>query len=249
MTKLNGILCFSILMVLACAAVGCEGAINPTKRTDEGLNTLSFQMGGETLSAGGRAPDWVCAVFGIFNPRPADDSTRTPVRSVYAGFNATRDTFWIYTSSLTLNAWDASSFSVQFPARKMKEGATIDFQYLLAEMPYCSGYERDASFPQGYAFTPIRRKAEFLEGSLHIRSWKESEGILSGEFRFKVRLISEGIDNNTFHPGTGKDRPHPDSYEVRPRETVELSLTRGTFDVQYDFRDTVDPRSSRPDSS
>ena len=82
---------------------------------------------------------------------------------MYAGFNAARDTFWIY-ASLTLNAWDASSISFQFPARKMKQGATIEFQDLWAEMPYYSGYERDASFPQGYAFTPIRRNAEFLDG-------------------------------------------------------------------------------------
>lgn len=229
------ILSLSILLSALWVAVGCEGAVDPTKRTDEGLNTLSFRMDGETLSAGGRAPDWVRAVFGIFNPRPAEDSTATPYRAVYAGFDDAHETFWIY-ASLTLNAWDASSLCIQFPARLMKEEATIAFRDLLAEMPYISGYERDASFPQGYAFTPIRRNAEFLDGSLHIRSWNGSEGILSGEFRFRVRLISEGIDNETFHPGSSKDNQHPDTYEVRPRETVELSLSRGTFDVQYDVR-------------
>ena len=225
----------TILLLVFWAAVGCEGAIDPTKRTKEGLNTLSFRMDGETLSAGGRAPDWVRAVFGIFNPRQAEDSTATPYRAVYAGFDTKRDTFWIY-ASLSLNAWDASSLSLQFPARLMKEGATITFHDLLAEMPYYSGYERDASFPQGYAFTPIRRNAEFRDGSLHIRSWNSSEGILSGEFHFKVQLISEGIDNETFHPGSGKEYQRPDAYEVRPRETVELSLSQGTFDVQYEVR-------------
>ena len=227
------ILSLYILLLALGAAVGCEGAINPTKRTNEGLNTLSFQMDGETLSAGGRAPDWVRAVFGIFNPRPAEDSTDTPYRAVYAGFDDAHESFWIY-ASLTLNAWDASLLSLQFPARFMKEGTTVSFQDMLAEMPYCSGYERDTSFPQGYAFTPIRRKADFVDGSLHIRSCNESEGILSGEFQFKVRLISEGIDNETFHPGSSKDNQHPDTYEVRPRETVELLITRGTFDVKYD---------------
>lgn len=33
--------------------------------------------------------------------------------------------------------------------------------------------------------------------------------------------------------GTANEGQHPDTYEVRPRETVELSITRGTFDVNY----------------
>ena len=223
---------FLVLLVAGWIAVGCEGAINPTKRTNEGLNTLSFQLDGETISAGGRAPDWVRSLFSIFNPHAAEDSTNVPARAVFAGFNAARDTFWIY-ATLTLNAWDASSIHIQFPARKMKEGATIPWPDIFAQMPYISGYERDASFPQGYAFIPLRRTAQFLDGSLHIRSWNEAEGILSGEFKFKISLISEGIANETFHPGSSKDAQHPDTYEVRPRQTVDLTLSRGTFDVNY----------------
>ncbi|MBQ1672454.1 MAG: hypothetical protein II064_00015, partial [Bacteroidales bacterium] len=42
-------------LLVACLLTGCEGAIDPTKKTDEGLNTLSFRLDGETISAGGRA--------------------------------------------------------------------------------------------------------------------------------------------------------------------------------------------------
>lgn len=220
-------------LLVACLLTGCEGAIDPTKKTDEGLNTLSFRLDGETISAGGRAPDWVRGVFGIFNPHREEDDAQEPVQRVYSGYNASRDTFWIQASSLNLNAWDVSMLSIAFPSHAMREGATIAFRDLRAEMPYLSGYERDASFPQGYAFTPLHRTAEFLDGSLYIRSWDEDKGILSGEFQFKVRMVSEGIANETFHPGSGKDAQHPDTYEVRPRETVELSISRGTFDVNY----------------
>ena len=212
-------------LLIVCLLTGCEGAIDPTKKTDEGLNTLSFRLDGETISAGGRAPDWVRGVFGIFNPHREEDDAQEPVQRVYSGYNASRDTFWIQASSLNLNAWDVSMLSIAFPSRAMREGATIAF--------YHSGYERDASFPQGYAYTPLQRTAEFLDGSLYIRSWDEDKGILSGEFKFKVRMVSEGIANETFHPGTGKDAQHPDTYEVRPRETIELSISRGTFDVNY----------------
>jgi hypothetical protein len=220
-------------LLVSCLLTGCEGAIDPTKKTDEGLNTLSFRLDGETISAGGRAPDWVRGVFSIFNPHREEDDAQEPVQRVFSGYNASRDTLWIQASSLNLNAWDISMLSIAFPSRAMREGATIAFRDLRAEMPYLSGYERDASFPQGYAFTPLHRTAEFLDGSLYIRSWDEDKGILSGEFQFKVRMVSEGIANETFHPGTGKDAQHPDTYEVRPRETVELSISRGTFDVNY----------------
>jgi len=215
------------LMLMA----GCEGAINPTKKTNEGLNTLSFWMNGETISSGGRAPDWVVSIFSIFNPNPEERNAEH--QSVFSGYNAARDTFSIYAALTTLNSWDATQLSIQFPARLIKQGATLDFRDIKPAMAYHSGYERDASFPEGYAFTPIQRNAEFLDGSLHIRSWDPDACILSGEFSFTVRLILEGIANDTFHAGSGKNAQHPDTYEVRPREIVELTLTRGTFDVKY----------------
>ncbi len=218
------------LAVLCGLAVGCEGAVNPGKKTNEGLNTLYFMLDGEVISSGGRAPNWVRSLFGIFNPNP--DKSDTPPRSVFAGFTEAGDVFWI-DASLTLNEWDATPLYIQFPARMMKQGATIDYPHLQAKMPYISGYERDMSFPQGYAFTPIRRSADFLDGSLHIRSWDPETGILSGEFKFKVRMISEGIANDTFH-ASSKNNQHPDEYEVRPRMTMELAITRGTFDVSYE---------------
>lgn len=209
---------------------GCEGAIDPTKKTNEGLNTLSFQMDGEMISSGGRAPDWVRSIFGVFNPNP--ETRDAEYQSVFSGFTAARDSFWVC-AALTLNGWDATPLCFQFPARKIAQGQTISFSDIQAQMPYISGYERDPSFPQGYAYTPIRRNAEFRDGSLHIRSWDPDACILSGEFKFTVRLVSEGIANDTFHAGSGKNAVHPDQYEVRPRQTFELSITRGTFDVKY----------------
>lgn len=217
--------CWALLLL-----AGCEGAIDPTKKTNEGLNTLSFRMDGETISSGGRAPDWVQSIFGIFNPNP--EARDAEYQSVYSGFNAARDSFWVC-AALTLNDWDATPLCLQFPARKMAQGQTITFSDILAQMPYISGYERDPSFPQGYAYTPIRRDAVFRDGSLHIRSWDPDACILSGEFQFTVQVVSEGIANETFHASSGKNAIHPDQYEVRPRRTVELSISHGTFDVKY----------------
>lgn len=216
-------------------AVGCEGAIDPSKKTNEGLNTLYFTLDGETISSGGRAPDWVVSIFSIFNPHAheeAEDSTGTAkrYRAVRAGYNAARDTFWI-SAILTLNSWDAKLLEICFPAQELKEGATIEYPKLCPRMTYCSGYYRDESFPQGYAFYPVNRSAEFISGSLHIRSLDQEACIVSGEFKFKVRMISEGIANETF--GSGGSKVPPSEYVVRPRTTVELAISRGTFDIGY----------------
>jgi hypothetical protein len=220
---LLGILFASVLVA------GCEGMINPTKKTNEGMNTLAFRLDGETLSAGGQAPDWIRAIFGIFTPRPEEDEEQEPFKSVQSGIDETGDWLWIQ-AWIVGNKWDARPLELYIPVRRLKEGATIDFPDIQARMPYVSGHKRDSSFMQGYAYIPIKREAEFLSGALHIRTWDAVSGILSGEFKFKVRMITEEISNEMFRSGTNV---HPDDYVVRPRETHTLEITRGVFDVNY----------------
>ena len=221
-----------LLMILLATALiaGCEGMIDATRKTDVGMNTLSFRIDGEQVISGGRAPDWVVSLFGIFAPHPDEGEEREPVKQVRSGLTPGGDTLWIQ-ASLSLNTWEATPLELYIPVGRIREDATLDYPSFRAKMPYVSGYARDSSCMTCYAYTPLRRETEFLSGALFIRSWDSDAGILSGEFKFEVRMISEMISGQYFRSsGTAV---HPDDYVVRPRQTHQLDITRGTFDVNY----------------
>ena len=220
----------ALLAILLVA--GCEGMINPSLKTNEGLNTLYFQLDGEAISAGGRAPDWVRGFFGIFagaGARDEEGNLKEPAKAVCSGIVDSLGIFWIQ-ASLSVNSWEATSLILTIPLDLVREKATIEYPHFSVELSYVSGYYRDETFTQGYCYGPVRRKAEFLSGALHIRNWNPEDGILSGEFKFKVRMFSEGITPDTFRGGSTLA---PQDYVVRPKETHELGISRGQFDVCY----------------
>jgi len=224
--------CLLFALLATVLLTGCEGMVDPSRKTNDGINTLYFQLDGEAISAGGLAPDWVRGLFGIFagaGARDGDGRLKEPGKSVHSGIVDSLGIFWIE-AFLTVNSWEADRFVINIPLNLLREKATIEYPHFSVALPYVSGYYRDEAFTQGYAYTPTNREAEFLSGALHIRKWDQDEGILSGEFKFKVRMVSEGISPETFR---GHSTLSPQEYVVRPKETHELSISRGQFDVNY----------------
>ena len=224
--------CLLSFLLATLLLTGCEGMIDPSRKTNEGINTLYFQLDGEAISAGGRAPDWVRGFFGIFagaGARDEEGNLKEPVKAIHSGIVDSLGIFWLQ-ASLSVNSWEANTLVINIPIQLLREKATIEYPHFSVELPYVSGYYRDETFTQGYAYIPTHRKAEFLSGALYIRNWNPEESILSGEFKFKVRMISEGITPETFR---GHSTLSPQEYVVRPKETHELHISRGQFDVNY----------------
>ena len=205
-------------------AVSCEGSVNPYEETDYGMNTLSFYLDGEGVMAGAKGPDWLTGMFA--RPREEGDENQNSYRAVRSGLTERGDSLYI-DATPAVNSREISRLYIRIPLSKIKKDATIDD--LGVYMPYISGWFRDESFTQGIVHYPHNRVAEFKSGSLHVRSWKPEEGILSGEFEFEVLMVEEGVSSAQL-------KEHMiETSDYRPYKVLDLSITRGNFDVNYRY--------------